>query len=96
MVLPRFVHPLDYYPLLIFHVGTGDATWSNLERIRGGYRALGMRVKGKGSRWCLLNPASERGKGLSRNVLIQGVTAWLQSCVRPGFGFCDHSHSEGC
>jgi len=94
--LLRPVHPLGYYLLLICHVGTSDAAGSNLACIRGGCRALGMRVKGKGSRWCLLNPVSEIRKGLSRIGPIQGITAWLCGwCRRQGFGFCGHSLSKG-
>lgn len=78
-MLPRLIHPLNYYPLLIFYLGTSDVAGSNLARIKGGYRALGMRMKGKRGRWCLLNPVSERGKCLadvdSSSVLWLGCTA---------------------
>lgn len=36
-VLPRLVYPLDFYPLLIFHVDTCNAAGSNLECIKDGY-----------------------------------------------------------
>lgn len=40
-VLPGLVHPLDFYPLLIFHMGTCNAAESNLECIKNGYNLRG-------------------------------------------------------
>lgn len=41
----RFVHPTEYYPWLLFHVGNNDRAMSNLKKIRRDYKELGAAVK---------------------------------------------------
>lgn len=81
-VLPRLVDLLDSYPLLIFHVGSSSAAWSNLECMNGGYRALGMRVKGEGCQ--VVSPQScqwERERPEQRWAQPEccGLAVWLVS-----------------
>lgn len=43
--VPQLVKSTDYYPLLLFHVGTNDTASQNLGRIGEDYGALGVQVK---------------------------------------------------
>lgn len=43
--LLRLVWPLDYYLLLLIHVGTNNTARGDLEYIESNYRALGTKVK---------------------------------------------------
>lgn len=40
--VPQLVKNTDYYPLLLFHVGTNDTASHNLGRIKEEYKVLGM------------------------------------------------------
>lgn len=42
--LPSLIQSTDYYPLLMFHVGTSDRTRSSMRRIKD-YRALGVALR---------------------------------------------------
>lgn len=42
--LPHLVCPTDYYPLLLFHIGTSETAVSNLKNIKRDYRELGAAV----------------------------------------------------
>jgi len=43
--LPRLVQSTDYYPLLLFHVGTNNTAKSSLRSIKKNYRALEAAVR---------------------------------------------------
>ena len=47
--LPDRVCPTDYYPLLLFHIGTSDTAVSKLNNIKRDYRELGAAVKNSGA-----------------------------------------------
>lgn len=78
-MLPRLGYPLDFDPLLIFHVGTCNAAGSNLECIEDDYNW--EEGKDKWDRSCLSDPDQETGKGLSGlNVTVcHSLAAWLVS-----------------
>jgi len=46
--VPQLVKSTDYYPLLLFHVGTNDTTSRNVGRIKEYFKALGVKVKSFG------------------------------------------------
>ena len=89
--LPKLIRPSDYYPLLLFHVGTNDTATENLDSIKSDYRALGPVVKGMRAQVVFSSILPSRGKGARRRALIGQVNNWLQNwCWRPGFGSYDH------
>ncbi|KAM8793368.1 LOW QUALITY PROTEIN: UV excision repair protein RAD23 homolog B-like [Eudromia elegans] len=88
--LPRLVRKGDYYPLLLFHVGTKDAT-RKLAEIKQDYRALGTAVKGMGAQvmFSSILPMSRMDSRRRRQILQ------INNCLRrwswqQGFGFYDH------
>lgn len=70
--LPRLVCPLDYYPLLVFHVDSNDITRDILENIMCDYGALWERMKGVAAHVVFFSPCSERER-IGRNELILQV-----------------------
>jgi len=43
--VPQLVKSTDYYPLLLFHVGTNDTASQNVGSIKEHFKALGMKAK---------------------------------------------------
>ena len=87
--LSRLVWPLDYYPLLLFHVDSNDTTRDHLEHIMCNYGALGERLKGVGAHVVFLSPSSGRER-TGRNGLILQVNNWLHGwCHRQDFYYYD-------
>ena len=81
----------DYYPLLLFHVGTSDTASRNPRRIKEDYKALGVQVKSIGAQviFCPILPVG--GKCTARNRCIMQINFWLRGwCCREGFGFYDN------
>lgn len=68
--LQRVVWPLEYYSLLLFHVGTKGTARGDLEHIESGYMALQVRTKDMDSL-----PLKE--KDLQGSECILTVNNWL-------------------
>ncbi|GAB0210389.1 hypothetical protein GRJ2_003504700 [Grus japonensis] len=89
--VPQLVKSTDYYPLLLFHVGTNDAASQNLGRIKEDYKALGVQVKNIGAQAIFSSILPVGGKGAARNRHIIHINSWLRVwCHREGFGFYDN------
>ncbi|XP_075757100.1 uncharacterized protein LOC142818831 isoform X1 [Pelodiscus sinensis] len=89
--LSRIIRPSDYYPMLLIHVGTNDTARCDTERIKCGYRALGVRVKEFGAQVVFSSILPVKGRGPGRERCILEVNAWLRRwCRQEGFGFLDH------
>jgi len=77
--LLMLVLPLDYHLLLFIHVRTSGTVRGDVNHIKHGFTALGVRVK-----------AMVKGKGLVRSRWVgqcRSITACV-SGVRQTFGFC--------
>ena len=89
--VPQLVKSTDYYPLLLFHVGTNDTASRNLGRIKEDYKALGVQAKSIGAQVIFSSILPVRGKGVARNRHIMQINFWLCGwCCREGFGFYDN------
>lgn len=77
--IAKAYQPMDYFPLLLFHVGTNSVS-VNVNHIKSHNRLWEMRVNNRGPRWCLLRPSDE-GEGLSRRESIDVAGLVLQSFV---------------
>ena len=64
--LPSLVQSTDYYPLLLFHVGTSDTARSSLRTIKKDYRALGAAVRDSGVQVVFSSVLPVKGKGFER------------------------------
>ena len=88
--LPSLVRPTDYYPLLLFQVGSDDLGRTSLRTLKKDFRALGRQVKGSGAQvvFSSIPPAIGNNEGL--DIMGQQINTWLRAwCARQGFGFFD-------
>ena len=88
--LPSLVQPTDYYPLLLFQVGSDDLGRTSLRTLKKDFRALGRQVKGSGAQvvFSSILPAIGNNEGL--DIMGQWINSWLRAwCARQGFGFFD-------
>ena len=91
--LPNLAQSTDYYPLLLFHMGTDDTARSSLRRIRIDYRALGEMAKDSVAQVVFLSVLMIKGKGFERDRRIWKIKKWLQDwCHSQGFGYLDHGN----
>ena len=89
--LPSLVQSTDYYPLLLFHVGTSDTARSSLRNIKKDYRALGAVVRDSGAQVVFSSVLLVKGKGFERASRIWQINKWLWDwCHSQGFGYLDH------
>ena len=80
----------DYYPLLLFHVGTSDTARSSLRSIKD-YRALAVVVRDSGVQVVFSSVLPVKGKGFERARQIWRINKWLRDwCHSQGFGYLDH------
>ena len=85
--LPSLVWPSDYYPLLLFQVGS-DEVGRTLRTMKKDLRALRRLVKGSGAQVVFSSPVTGNNEGL--DVMSQWINNWLSAwCHRQGFGFFD-------
>lgn len=77
--LPRFVWSSDYFPLLLFHVGTNDTGRGTLECSKHDYIALEVKAKGMGGPGGISLILPVRGKGLMKNGCILWANKQLHS-----------------
>lgn len=75
--LLRLVWPSDYYALLLFHVGTADTIWDDLEHIKHDYKAL--RVSNIGALVVFFLILAVMGKSLRKNGWMLWVSNSLHS-----------------
>ena len=88
--LPSIVRPTDYYPLLLFQVGSDDLGRTSLRTLKKDFRALGRQVKGSGAQvvFSSIPPAIGNNEGL--DIMGQQINTWLKAwCAWQGFGFFD-------
>ena len=89
--LPTLVWPSDYYPLLIFQVGSDEVATRSLRAIKRDFRALGQLVKGSGAQVVFSSILPVAGNGEGRNRKSQQINTWLRAwCNWQNFGFFDH------
>ena len=88
--LPSLVRPTDYYPLLLFQIGSDDIGRTSLRTMEKDFRALGRQVKGSRAQvvFSSIPPAIGNNEGL--DIMSQWINTWLRAwCARQGFGFFD-------
>jgi len=89
--VPRLVKSIDYYPLLLFHVGTNDTASQNVGKIKEDFKALGVKAISIGAQLIFPSILPAGGRGSARNRHIMGVSSWLCGwCHCEGFGFYDN------
>ncbi|KFU84659.1 hypothetical protein M959_03165, partial [Chaetura pelagica] len=88
--LPNLVNSSDYYPLLIFQVGSDEIITRNVRAMKRDFRALGQLVRGSGAQVVFASiPPARMGREVYRKSLQ--VNEWLRDwCHSQGFGFFDH------
>lgn len=84
------MQPSDYYPLLVFQVGSDEIITRNVRAMKRDFRALGRLVKGSGAQVVFASiPVASEGEGIYRKTLQ--INVWLHDwCLRQGFGFFNH------
>ena len=88
--LPSLVRPTDYYPLLLFQVGSDDLGRTSLRTLKKDFRALGRQVKGSGAQVVFSSIPPAIGNNEGRDMMGQQTNTWLRAwCARQGFGFFD-------
>lgn len=90
-MLPSLVRPSDYYPLLLFQVGSDEVTRRSPRAMKKDFKTLGRLVKGSGAQvvFSSIPPVAGNDEGLNRRT--QQINAWLRAwCCRQDFGFFDH------
>ena len=86
--LPSLVWPTDYYPLLLFQVGSDDL--GKIWTLKKNFRASRRQVKGSGAQvvFSSIPPAIGNNEGL--DVMGHRINTWLRAwCAWQGFGFFD-------
>jgi len=73
MKLPSLVQPSDYYPLLLFHVGSDEAVVSSPRIIKRDLRALAWPVRESGAQVVFCSVLSVAGSGVGRNRWTQSI-----------------------
>ena len=67
----------DYYPLLLFQVGTNDTASQNLGRTKEDFKALVMQAKCIGAQ-VIFSVLPVGGKGSARNISIMNINSRLR------------------
>ncbi|GAB0205185.1 hypothetical protein GRJ2_002984100 [Grus japonensis] len=89
--LPSLVHPSDYYPLLLLHVGGDEAETCTMKAIKRDIRLLGQSLKDSGAQVIFSSLLPVEGSNVGRNRRAQSINAWLRGwCQRHNFGFFDN------
>jgi len=79
--LPALVQPSDYYPLVIFQVGSDEVATRSPRTIKRDFRTLGQLVKGSGAQAVFSSILPLSGNDEGRNRKSQLILA--QSLVSP-------------
>jgi len=89
--LPILVQPLDYYPLLIFHVAIDEVAIRSPGVMERDFRTLGRLVEGGGAQVVFSSFLPVAGNDEGRNRKTQQINTWLRDwCHQQNFGFFDH------
>ena len=89
--LPTLVRPKDYYPLLVFQVGSDDITRRSPKAMKRDFRSLGKVIKGSGAQIVFSSIPSVGGMDEEEYRRTQQMSLWLQDwCYSQGFGFFNH------
>ena len=84
------MRPKDYYPLLVFQVGSDDITRSP-KAMKRHFRASGKLIKGPGAQIVFSSIPSVVGMDEEEYRRTQQMNLWLQDwCYRQGFGVFNH------
>ena len=76
--LPELVHPTDYYPLLLFHIGTSGTAVNNIKNIRRYYKKLRAAVKNSGAQVLFSSILLIRGMRRESADKIKKINKWLR------------------
>lgn len=86
--LPSLVKPANYYPFLLFQVGSNDAAMRGLRNIKRDFMSLGTILKGFGPQVVFSSILPVRERGLRKRPVEQ-VNGWLHSwCHAQGLSLC--------
>ncbi|KGL92569.1 hypothetical protein N301_03553, partial [Charadrius vociferus] len=89
--VPTPVNPSDYYPFLVFQVGSDDVGRRSPKSIKRDFKALGRVLKGSGTQVVFSSIPSVAIMSEEINRKRQQVNSWLRDwCYRQGFGFFNH------
>nr|XP_010304339.1 PREDICTED: suppression of tumorigenicity 5 protein-like [Balearica regulorum gibbericeps] len=89
--LPSLVHPSDYYPLLLLHVGGDEAETRTTKAIKRDFRVLGQSLKDLGAQVIFASLLPVKGSNGGWNRQPQSINAWLHGwCRCHNFGFFDN------
>ena len=81
----------DYYPLLVFQVGSDDITRKSSKAMKRDFRSLGKLIKGSGAQIVFSYIPSVVGMDEEEYRRTQQMNLWLQDwCYRQGFRFFNH------
>uniref|UniRef100_A0A8C8E8K1 SGNH hydrolase-type esterase domain-containing protein n=1 Tax=Otus sunia TaxID=257818 RepID=A0A8C8E8K1_9STRI len=85
--LPSLVKPKDYYPLLVFQVGSDDVTRRSIKSMKRDFKALGKMIKGSGAQVVFSSIPPVGGMDEDEHRRAQQINSWLQDwCHCQGFG----------
>jgi len=88
--LPSLVWPTDYYPLLLFQVGSDDLGRTSLRILKKDFRALRRQVKGSRAQVVFSSVPSAIGNNKGLDIIGQHIKTWLRAwCAQQRFGFFD-------
>lgn len=84
--MPQFTKSTDYYPLLLFHVGTNSAGRQNVRRIKEDYKALGGQLKNTGAQviFSSILPVGRRREARNRCIIHISPTYVAGAIVKFG------------
>jgi len=89
--LPDLIHPTDYYPLLLFRLGTSDTTISKLKNIKKDYKELEAALKNSEAQVVFSSVLQIRGMRRERTDRIKKIDKWLKEwCCEQHFGYLIH------
>ena len=92
--LKSLVQPSDYYPFLLFHVGTNDVATKSLRSIKRYFRALERMLTNLGAQVVFYSVLPVTGGDFGRNRRAQDINTWLQDwCLHQNFGFLNHGRA---
>jgi len=70
--LESLAQPSDYYPFLLFHVGTNDVATKCLRLIKRDFRILGRKLKNSGAQAVFSSVLPVMGRDFRRNKMSPG------------------------
>jgi len=89
--VPTLVQPSDYYPLLLFHEGGGEAATRSPRVIKTDFRALERFVRESGAQVIFSSLLPVAGSDNGRNRQAQSINMWLHGrCHHHSLGFFDN------